>query len=201
MGKIVVSDLETSSPFPLLRRIDLSQYKWYQDRFNMPPIEKFARKNLDQTELWNLEETFILRYKINGKQIDKVFRESFVFDKASAPKIVRSIVDNDAFIVIIAALNHDADFGLHFSSYEEANEVFFQLIKMVIKRYVTYLLTTDRDKREVRSWYRDSMRQARWYHRGVETNIGEDIYNEINPEDHWNYGKVISTIEDDNGEV
>lgn len=187
-----VTDLQTSAPQPLLRRIDMSQYSWYQNEYdNLPSTDSFNRENLDKTELWVLDERFTMSYKVDGKKRTKFFDVGTIFDKASAPALVRSVVDNDALIVMLAALNHDADFGLHFASYDEANEVFYQLIKIAIKRYVKYLVEeTDTDRYEIRKWYRKSMRQARWYHRGVETKIGENIYNEIKPEDHWNYGKI-----------
>lgn len=189
---MIVTDLQTSAPQPLLRRLDLSQYDWYREHYtNLPSSDSFNRKNLDKTELWVLEEQFTLSYRVDGKKRTKTFDECVVFDKASSPKLTRSIVDNDALIVLIPALNHDADFGLHFATYEEANEVFYQLIKLVIKRYVNYLIEeTDTDNYEIRKWYRKSMRQARWYHRGVETKIGENVYNEIKPYNHWNYGKI-----------
>ncbi len=196
---IRVTNLRTSAPFPLLRRVDFSEYDWYKKEYkDMPDLEKVKRKNLDLTEIWVLAVPYEIQYDVEVEEDGKVlketrvktFKESFLFDKASAPKPVRGIVDNDSFIVIIASLVHDADFGLHFAPYKEANEIFFQLIKLVIRKYVTYLLTTDLDKREIRKWFRDSMREARWYKRGVSTPFGKAIYNEIKPEEHWNYGKV-----------
>lgn len=57
------------------------------------------------------------------------FKKGFITDLASVPKILRSLVDNDDEVMLLAALVHDANFRWHFlSSFKRANDMFRQMI-------------------------------------------------------------------------
>jgi hypothetical protein len=58
------------------------------------------------------------------------FKRGFVWDLASVPKFFRGIVDNDSQESIISAMCHDAMFTGHLLSFNEANDVFYGLLRL-----------------------------------------------------------------------
>jgi hypothetical protein len=64
-----------------------------------------------------------------------IFKEGFITDFASVPKIFRAAIDNDELDVIIAALVHDANFaykllGPDERGFRKANNIFRQMVNL-----------------------------------------------------------------------
>lgn len=57
------------------------------------------------------------------------FKVGYMTDLASVPKKLRSIVDNDSEELMLPALVHDANFGCHYFSFGQSNDIFRNMIR------------------------------------------------------------------------
>jgi len=199
-------DYKTSTPFPEMMRFDVTQYDYYQELLGgvLPSKWGYQRKQMDITELWILTKPFnITLYFDDGSEDWIDSKAGLVWDLASTPKKLRSIVDNDSFEVFIPAVFHDQAFGLHLYSFDESNEIFRQLIRLVAEKYrIRYMAMKqeiadnmdggagikllEKEWEVINEWVREAYHLAELYHFGVDTFIGKNIYDESDPVTHWN---------------
>lgn len=199
---------------PEMCKFDLTQYDWYKDRIgsHLPCRHRYVRENMDATELWILLDDYTLSIQFSDGTSDVLeYRKGFVWDLASVPSAFRSIIDNDSFMVFIAALFHDASFGLHLYDFETCNDYFQQLIVVTAHQYGKRLLldskvTSSRiesirkklkynrkTKKFIHELVKDAERDSKLYEFGVDTKIGRNIYNSSIPCIHWNNELVVIT--------
>ncbi len=198
---------------PEMCKFDLTQYDWYKERIgdSLPGRFRYARDNMDETELWVLLEDFTLVIHFEDGMNDILeFHKGFVWDLASVPPQLRSIIDNDSFIVFTAALFHDASFGLHLYDFETCNDYFQQLIVVTAEQYGNRLMLESRKisdelslrkrlrymkkrKRFIHEMIDDAKRDSKIYEFGVDSKIGEKIYKNSIPCIHWNNELVMIT--------
>jgi hypothetical protein len=90
---------------------------------------KKVRMLLEPLEIW-----------IETKYVNIIYRfeRGFVWDLASVPKVLRSIVDNDDKDLMDAAICHDFNFemweerkkdGLYYFDYKQSNALFYEMVK------------------------------------------------------------------------
>jgi hypothetical protein len=185
----------TDKPMPLMRRFDLTKYDWYNKQLGrvLPLKEAYNRENMLKTELWILWEDFKLTLCFDDGTKDIIeYKAGFVWDIASVPSILRSFIDNDAYIVFIGALFHDGAFGLHLYSYEDSNTYFRDLIIITAKNYAE--LWDAMFYEDITEWVEDAEHDAKLYYFGVETRKGERIYKSSDVDNHWN-SKFITKVE------
>ena len=207
----------TSQPFPEMMRFDITQYDWYQSHWGgiLPSRYSYQRESMVNTELRAMTKFFTIDLKFDDGSIDRiVFDKGTVWDLASVPSFVRSLIDNDALIVFLAALFHDGAIGLHLYPVDMCNEIFRDLIVIFIDKYKKRYIEMqeeilhsidDRKKRElfkdgytdfIDKWVRDSKRDADTYFFGVDVRVSPcyKIYKNSNPETHWNRNFVKKVI-------
>ena len=96
-----------------------------------------------------------------------IFKAGFIWDLASVPSILRSIVDNDSAYIRAAAMVHDVLFALHLVGFVEADRLFYRIIKAHsggLKGVFAFL--------------------------AVMSPIGRKKYNDHDPKTHWMNGFV-----------
>ena len=175
--------------YPKLERVDIIQYNIFSREIKrgygiiMPPISKLNRENMNKYELHVLLNDYQVSYETEGKKYTYKFRKGFIYDKASVPNALRSIVDNDSYLVAIAALVHDALFALHLLSFRDSDRHFYRLIRYAQSK---------QPRKDRRLW------KAIVYWFGVISPIGHRLYRKSVPHKHWNYGKCIFNIGDCN---
>ena len=200
----------TDMPMPMMMRFDLTHYAWYNEKFdgNLPGRYRYQRDQMNVTELWILMEDITLTLVLeDGSLIEMPFKKGFVWDLASVPEKLRSVIDNDAFIVFIAALFHDAVFGLHLFDFDTCNDMFRQLIVLTATQYGERLIEDyqqiadrmyddDAEKymkkctKRIEKFVRQSERDSELYEFGVDSPFGKNVYEGKNPATHWNLGFV-----------
>jgi len=213
-----LKNITTSSPSPATRRIDFTQYHWYENHYSkkgvtIPRARELVRDNMNQNGLRIDEEDFSLSFQWKGYVHTIDYSSGFIHDLASTPKWLRGLVDNDDIVAILAARFHDPVFAMHWFSYREANRLFYLFILSAIERYRLFKMgeiescAIEIDDLKQRRWYirkseidinkwvREKKHKARLYRFGVKTPIGLKIYRKNNPETHWmrnfvHYSKV-----------
>lgn len=109
-------------------------------------------------------DTTIYRYE---------FKRGFVHDKASVPKILQSIVQNDWKDIVIPALVHDFNFGVNFLPFRDSNNVFRDMILISGDNRIDYMDISTRKKERKRRRVR---RKANVAYLGVASPIGRSRY-------------------------
>ena len=141
--KNLISNYKTSAGKPILERVDLEKYSELEYRFLnnkniiIPRKEKLKRIGMNSDELHILHSHFNVEFCYKEKLYIFNMFPGFIFDKASVPKYLRSIVDNDDPVVEVAAMCHDPMFALHLLGnsdigYDLANKIFYWIIYTVI---------------------------------------------------------------------
>ena len=191
--KNLITNYWTSDGKPILERVDLYRYQELSERFRelygveLPSQFKLHRMGLKSDELYVLHNDYEVRFQYRGENYRFKMLKGFIFDKASVPQFLRSIVDNDDPDVMISAMCHDAMFALHLVPFRRANKLFYWIIKTVMLTKVEQIS----DKRERRKLKRETRYKPKLYFLGVATPIGRKIYNSCNPFDHWLQNFVI----------
>ena len=191
----MITGFSTSAPVPDTIRVDPLQYEWYKVRMwekgvDLPEFSQFKRDNLSVLELRLLQEDFTIKFTWRGVRYVLTLKAGYISDLASVPGILRGLVDNDALIALIAAYCvHDPCFALQLLPFEEANDLFRDLVIYKIEELYLYQLEEANGHRKAvraaKRWRRRALRDARLYHFGVSTPIGRKIYHGGNPQTHW----------------
>lgn len=94
----------------------------------LPAWDELPAKDRDQLQVC-LSYITIKIYLTDGTMLVYQFRPGYITDLASVPKALRSLVDNDALELLLAALVHDANFGGQLLSFGASNTIFRQMIR------------------------------------------------------------------------
>jgi hypothetical protein len=182
-----MDNVVTTKGFPVLERIDFDTYDSLSSELgvSLPSVDKIHRENLSTHELFVLRERYEINFNIACTTYSFVFKKGTIFDKASVPSILRSVVDNDSYYVIRPSLIHDAMFALHLVPYRVANKLFKEYIKYEYDHEIAKL--SGRAKRKL---IREKRFKTAMYFFGVSTRKGRRIYNSIEPKNHWLNGYI-----------
>ena len=153
----------------------------------LPRKSSLWRIGMSSDELYVLHHDYEVRFTYKKTNYRFKMLRGFIFDKASVPPFLRSVVDNDDPDVMISAMCHDAMFALHLVPFKQANKMFYWIVKTVMLKKLSNIV----DKKSRRKMRREIFFKPKLYFFGVATPIGKKIYNSCNPFDHWLNGYVI----------